>query len=97
MKIIKGKEKEYKDLYNEKLNSYEHGCFIYAERLADMLEDLIKSSADEPMKVVFDNAKRISNEADIEGITGFMYVYAVGILSKYWEYGEELRKWHNKK
>lgn len=26
-----------------------------------------------------------------------MYVYAVGILSKYWEYGGELRKWHNKK
>lgn len=43
-----------------------------------------------------DNADRLSLEADTEGITGFMYGASVGILSKCWEYGEELRKWHNK-
>lgn len=30
-------------------------------------------------------------------ITGFMYGCAVSILSQCWEYGEYLRKWHNKK
>lgn len=32
-----------------------------------------------------------------EGITGFMYGCAVGILSHVWIHGEELRRWHNLK
>ena len=44
-----------------------------------------------------EDAKELSFKADTEGVTGFMYGCAVGILSKCWEYGEELRKWHNKK
>lgn len=59
-----------------------------------MLENLIEYSEDEPMKVVVDNANRLSHEADVEGITGFMYGCAVSILSQYWKYGEELRKWN---
>ena len=35
-------------------------------------------------------------EVNKEGITGFMYGAAVSILSQCWEYGEYLRKWHNK-
>ena len=46
--------------------------------------------------IIVENADRLSHEADTEGITGFMYGCAVSILSQYWEYGEELRKWHNK-
>lgn len=49
------------------------------------------------MKVIVDNADKLSNEADVEGITGFMYGCAVSILSQCWEYGEFLRKWHNRK
>jgi hypothetical protein len=41
-----------------------------------------------------DIAKQASHDADTEGITGFMYVMAVGILSQAWIHGEELRKWH---
>jgi len=29
------------------------------------------------------------------GMTGFQYGCAVSILSQVWEYGEELRRWHN--
>lgn len=42
-----------------------------------------------------DFAKQTSHDADSEGITGFMYGCAVGILSKVWTHGEELRRWHN--
>ena len=43
-------------------------------------------------------ADETSHEADKAiGITGFMYGMAVAILSKQWEHGEELRKWHNVK
>lgn len=96
MKIIEGKEKEYKDWYEKNSDPYGRACFTYAERWAEMLENLIETSTDDPMKVVVDNADRLSHEADVEGITGFMYGCAVNILSQCWKYGEELRKWHNK-
>ena len=95
MKILEGREQDYKDWFDKNTDPYGRCCFTYAERWAEMLENLIESSADEPMKVVVDNADRLSHEADAEGITGFMYGCAVSILSQCWKYGEELRKWHN--
>jgi hypothetical protein len=41
-------------------------------------------------------AEKTSHDADVDGITGFMYGMAVSILSQCWKHGEELRKWHNK-
>lgn len=61
-----------------------------------MMEEKIKASEDDEMKVIVDNAKQLSHEANKEGIAGSMYGVAVSILSRYWEYGECLRKWHNK-
>ena len=95
MKILAGKEKEYKDWYDKNSDGYSRACFTYAERWAELLEVEI-SKTDDVMKCIVENADRLSNEADTEGITGFMYGCAVSILSQYWEYGEELRKWHNK-
>lgn len=96
MKILEGREQDYKDWYNKNLDPYGHASFTYAERWAEMMENLIENSTDEPMKIIVDNADRLSHEADTEGITGFMYGCAVSILSHCWKYGEELRKWHNK-
>ena len=97
MKILEGKEKEYKDWYDKNSDGYGRACFTYVERWADMLENLIESSDEDVMTIFAENADRLSHEADIEGITGFMYSCAVSILSQCWRYGEELRKWHNKK
>ena len=96
MKIIEGKEKEYKDWYEKNTKPYGRACFSYAERWAEKLENLIEASTDNPMKVIDDNADRLSHEANVEGYTGYMYGRAISILSQYWIYGEELRKWHNK-
>lgn len=96
MKILEGKEQDYKNWYDKNESAYGRACFSYAERWAEMLENAIESSIDDPQKVIIDNAGKLSNEADIEGITGSMYIMAVSILSKCWKYGEELRKWHNK-
>ena len=60
------------------------------------MEKEIETSGDGVMKIIVDNAERLSHEADEEGITRFMYGAAVSILSQCWEYGEHLRKWHNK-
>lgn len=97
MKIFEGHEKEYKDWYDKNSNGYDRACFTYAERWAEMLENKIESSTEDVMKVIVDNADKLSHEADTEGITGYMYGCAVSILSQYWKYGEYLRKWHNKK
>lgn len=54
------------------------------------------------MQVEMTNGKNLedvadvaSYEADLEGITGFMYGRAVVALSHYWKHGEQLRRWHN--
>ena len=96
MKIVKGKEQEYKGWYEKNSDPYGRACFTYAERWAGMMEEKIDESKEEAMKVIIDNAEKLSYEADKEGITGFMYGMAVSILSQCWKYGECLRKWHNK-
>ena len=62
----------------------------YAARWANYMEKELSSGA----KLV-DIADKCSSAADIEGITGFMYGCAVSLLAAVWEYGEELRRWHN--
>ena len=86
MKILKGKEQDYKDWYNKNSDPYGHACFTYAERWAEMLENAIENSPYEPMKVILDNADGLSREADTEGITGFMYGIAASILSQCWKF-----------
>ena len=96
MKILKSKEQLYKEWYDKNDDSYGRACFTYAERWAEMLEHEIEKYNGAPVQAIIDNAERCSHEADEEGITGFMYGCAVNILSQCWEYGEYLRKWHNK-
>lgn len=96
MKIREGKELEYRDWYDKNSDGYSRACFTFAERWAEMLEEEIEKSDKTPLEVIVDNAERLSSKADTEGITGFMYGCAVSILSQEWEYGEELRIWHNK-
>lgn len=62
----------------------------YARRWAELMEQKIEAGAK-----LEDIAKDTSHEANTEGITGFMYGCAVGILAKVWVHGEELRRWHN--
>lgn len=96
MKILKGKEQTYQDWYNKNLDAYGHGIFTFAERWAELMENAIENSEDSPMEVIIKRADGLSDIADTEVITGYMYGCAVHILSLCWEYGEFLRKWHNK-
>ena len=96
MKILEGHEKEYKDWYDKNSDGYSRACFTFAERWAELLKKKIEESDDETMKVIVGNARELSDEADTDGITGFMYGCAVSILSQCWKYGEYLRRWHNK-
>ena len=91
MKIKAGKEKDFEKFVevNSK-DGYSFGVVKYVKRWAELMEKEIENGLK-----VFDIADRTSSEADTEGITWFMYGCAVSVLSQYWEYGEELRRWHN--
>ena len=84
--------KDYEDWKAKNTDEYGACVFRYLENWANMMEEEINQG-----KNLEDVAKELSFKADTEGITGFMYGCAVNILSQCWIYGEELRKWHNKK
>ena len=71
---------------------YGSATIQYAEYWAKLMQVDIESGL-----TIKECADTTSHEADVEGITGFMYGMAVNILSQCWKYGEDLRKWHNAK
>ena len=76
------------------INSDPYGAATiqYAERWARLMQAAIASG-----ETLADVAGKLSHDADIDGLTGFMYGCAVDVLSTCWVHGEELRKWHNGK
>lgn len=57
---------------------------------------LMEAKIEEGLSVA-EAAEATQYEADCEGITGAMYGFAVRQLVTFWEHGEELRRWHNRK
>ena len=72
--------------------AYARGIIAYAEAWASVMEERMAAGA-----TVADCADKASHDADYDGITGFMYGCAVGLLAQHWIHGEELRRWHNLK
>ena len=76
---------------------YGKACFVFANELARNLEDTMVDIG-RPFNELTNNeikqAEKKANEV-VGGITGFMYGVAISCLSDVWEYGDELRKWHN--
>ena len=91
MKIKQGQEEDLKNFIE--INShdpYSKGTIDYMQRWVDLMEKGLENG-----KTIPEIARQTSDEADIDGITGFMYGCAVNALARFWEHGEELRRWHN--
>lgn len=91
MKIKAGMEADYAEY--KRVNgrdSYSARCVSYGEDWAMLMEELMSQG-----KKIEEIADATSHQADTDGITGFMYGAAVSGLSKFWEHGEALRRWHN--
>lgn len=73
-------------------DSYGAAIFNYAETWARLMQARLAQG--EALSAV---AEETSFQADVDGLTGFMYGCAVSILSDCWRHGEELRRWHNLK
>lgn len=84
-------EEAWQDYREKNLgNPYGAGIITFAERWADAMEAAM--AAGESLEACAD---RTSHEADIEGLSGFMYGKAVTTLVQSWAHGEQLRRWHN--
>jgi hypothetical protein len=64
----------------------------YAEKWGRLMQVRIDNGAS-----LSDIADETSDEANVDGITGNMHGGAVMMLAGSWKYGNELRRWHNKK
>lgn len=69
---------------------YGKGVIDFAERWANLMEPRLEAGED-----LVSIADATCDEADTEGITGFMYGAAVQTLAHTWAWGEQLRLWHN--
>lgn len=74
------------------IDPYGAATMRFAERWGRLMQAQIRHG-----KQLDDCADECCSVADSEGITGFMYGCAVGVLAETWEYGEQLRRWHNLK
>lgn len=77
---------------SKKVNSDGYGGAImtYAERWARLMQVEMSNG-----KKLADVADATSQEADLEGMSGFSYGCAVSQLASCWKHGDELRRWHN--
>lgn len=73
-------------------DGYGGAVMTYSERWARLMQVEMSNG-----KKLADVADATSQEADLEGITGFMYGCAVSQLASCWKHGDELRRWHNLK
>lgn len=98
-KTLKSVEGKTIDLYNPlawkmwveaNTDSYGKGVIDFAERWGILMQEQMQHSV--LTKQIMDTC---SYQADVEGITGFMYGCAVSQLSQCWSYGEQLRRIHN--
>lgn len=85
-------EKAWQEFKDKNQDFYGAGVVIYAERWARLMQ--LEMASGENLE---DVAEATSYEADIDGITYFMYGCAVSALAYCCKYGERLRRWHNLK
>jgi hypothetical protein len=67
----------------------------YAARWANMAEAAMVAT--DRTETTSEIIERTSNEADTEGITGFMHGCAVSILSQVWTHGDAMLAWKKEK
>ncbi len=86
-------ESVWQKFKNNNQDAYGGAVVTYSERWARLMQLEMATTG----KKLEDVADAASHEADLEGITGFMYGCAVATLAACWKYGDQLRRWHNLK
>lgn len=87
-----GMEQEYQTYKEKNSDPYGGAVVTFGERWARLMQAEMAKG-----KKIAEMADQASHDADVEGITGFMYGCAVSALAHFWKHGEALRLWHNRK
>ena len=82
------------------VNTDPYGACIYryAERWMALMEERFNARENATVTIedfLKEHASKLSHEADVEGISGFMYGAAANIIAHAWTYGESFRRWYN--
>ena len=86
MKIKEGMEKRWDRVVEVNQDACGKATVRYCLRWAYMMEDEIKAGNELTKDII----RKTSNQADDEGVTGFMANWALGTLKKFWYYGDML-------
>ncbi len=86
MKIKEEMEEKWERILEINQDAYSKATVRYCLRWANMMEDEIKTGNELTKGII----SRTSNQADDEGVTGFMANWALGALKKFWYYGDML-------
>ena len=85
-------EKRWNEFKDANTDGYGGAIVDYAQRWARLMQARMAGGQE-----LEDIAQATADEADTDGITGFMYGAAVSTLSKCWKHGDRLNRWHNRK
>jgi hypothetical protein len=87
----------YEDMTDEQRGEcYSAIVIITAERWADLMENLYADEWEGIDAIAKQAYRDVRCElGDRWSLTGFQYGIAVAVLTRCWEHGEELRRWHN--
>jgi hypothetical protein len=83
-------EKSWREFREKNQDGYGGAVVTFSERWARLMQFEMANGSN-----LENVAEATSREADLEGITGFMYGCAVSTLVQCWKHGEQLRHWHN--
>lgn len=86
MKIKEGMEEAWERVVEINRSGYSKATVRYCLRWAYMMEDEIKAGNELTKDII----RKTSDQADDEGVTGFMANWALGALKKFWYYGDML-------
>lgn len=87
---LRNKRTGWKKMWRINSDPYGRYVMVFADQWARIME--YRMAQGETLEAC---AEEASHLADTDGLSGFQYGVAVGILSRCWIHGEQLRKWHN--
>lgn len=86
MKIKAGMEETWEGIVDKNRSAYGKATVRYCLRWAYMMEDEITAGNELTKDII----RKTSDQADDEGVTGFMANWALGALKRFWFYGDML-------
>lgn len=93
----KAAEERFETWRAAQTSDYEKVIFIFAERWADGIEDLLEWLPDEDLGSIARRAEcEACEELNLGSMSGYSYGCAVALLADVWKHGEALRRWHNR-